>query len=109
MALTLLLASLTVAAVTNTWISGSLFASVHRRIAPWKTRRGVRGLFARGAQCHFCVSHWVAGAIAIGWWLAPAATQIVMLAWSAVFLGNLAMIGWSYVTNRVQRQPARAA
>lgn len=106
--LTLLLASLTVAAVTSTWISGSLFIPAHKWLATWRGHRYI-GLIARGAQCHFCVSHWIAAGLALGWWFAPDVTQIVMLAWSAVFLGNLAMIGWSYVTNRVQRTPARAA
>jgi hypothetical protein len=65
----LIIAILVVALITHTWMSGSLFSPLRtalgrvRQLQGW--RWAIPRIVARGALCHFCLSHWVAGGLAL--------------------------------------------
>jgi hypothetical protein len=93
---TLLLMALAVAGVTSLWLSGTLFLPVHKHLAGWRQRQGWRWLiqrmFARGALCPFCVSHWIAIAFGVGWYVAPEIAVRVATVAASVFLASHALV-----------------
>jgi hypothetical protein len=101
-AVTLLLAILTVAAITHVWMNGSIFGHVRARLDLWKQRR--EWWFrvpATGARCHYCFSVWVAIGLGIGLWLVPDATHLVMVAASAILPANALLVLFVALTERL--------
>ncbi len=109
MAVTLLLLTLAVASITHTWMTGSIFAPIHRRISAWEQRREwwIR-IPARGAHCHFCIAHWIAVALGVGLYLQPDVMPLVLLVASSIILSQVALVGFSQLV-RLQQQPRRVA
>jgi hypothetical protein len=86
--MSLFVASLTTALIVNTWLQGDsmLFTPLHQRLNTWAGQgNGVQRIFARGALCRYCLTHWVGAAVTIlmlpDWrWMA-----------AVIFLANVAI------------------
>lgn len=102
---TAILLALAVAGVTHSWFSGSLFLPIQKQLASWRGKQGWHWfplrLFARGALCSFCFSHWVAIACGIGLYVAPQHTMIVATVAASVFLAGQALTVFRIVTEQL--------
>lgn len=94
--MTLLLASLTIALIVNTWLSntwpsGSLVDTVRRRLMAFaQSGQTWRHRLAGMPLCRYCLSHWVGFAVVP--WIAPW-TYVL----PAVLLANLTLSLWGLV------------
>lgn len=109
MVITLLLASLTTALIVNTWQMGSIFATPLR----WLRTEGIAShrhavirTLAAGAQCRYCVSHWIGAVVTL--LMAPDLVSALMLVCPVIWLANHSISGYHLLNDIPKYLQARA-